>query len=96
MLIALLFLPILHSAEPGGSRCGAQRQPGGGNGSAVFAVIFTESDRWRGSQRPLSDGNGHTAVYSGRPAVVTAGGLSSHSRFNHDGIVLGRAFENRV
>ena len=29
---------LLHSAEPSGSRCGDQRQPGGGSGSAVFGV----------------------------------------------------------
>ena len=28
----------VHSAEPSGSRCGDQRQPGGGSGSAVFGV----------------------------------------------------------
>ena len=31
-------LLTVHSAEPSGSRCGDQRQPGGGSGSAVFGV----------------------------------------------------------
>ena len=32
----------MHSAEPGGSWCGEQRQSGGGNGSAVFEENFLQ------------------------------------------------------